>query len=123
MATPAVQFSRVGLAMVVTWPSRDSQASTSAWVSKRDQQEHQKFSAVPLSGKQRLVKTHKHRRASCTSKPGPVPDTPWSSICTPLTPKHHVSSMCLALAWLFLSMCIQSAPVLRVPTTELNYKM
>ena len=36
--TPAVQFSRVRLATVVTQPSRDSQASALAQVSRRDQQ-------------------------------------------------------------------------------------
>jgi hypothetical protein len=57
MATPAAQFSRVGLATAVTPPSRDSQASALAGISRRDQQGHQEpFSAVPLSGKQRSAK-------------------------------------------------------------------
>jgi hypothetical protein len=56
MAIPAVKFSRVRITTVVTEPSRNSQASASALVSMRDQKEHQKFSDVPLSGKQRSVK-------------------------------------------------------------------
>jgi hypothetical protein len=56
--TSAVQFSRVGLATAVTQPSRDSQASASARVSRRDQRRPlEKFSAVLLSGKQRSSKT------------------------------------------------------------------
>lgn len=42
-----VQFSRVRLATEVTRPSRDSQALARA--SRRDQQEYQKFFALPLS--------------------------------------------------------------------------
>ena len=56
---PAVQFSNVRIAAVVARPSRNSQASAeSAGVSRRDlsQWEHQKFLAVPLSEKPRLVK-------------------------------------------------------------------
>ena len=49
MDKPAVQFGTVKLATAVTQPSRHSQASASARVSRRDQQEHQeKFSSVPL---------------------------------------------------------------------------
>jgi hypothetical protein len=69
MDAPAVWCSRVGLAKAVTQPSRDSQASASARVSKRDQQGHQeKFSAVPLSAKGR-PETTKHCIASSMSKP------------------------------------------------------
>ena len=58
MDPPAVQFSRDRIATVETGPSRDSQALAVARGSRRDQQEHQKFSAVPLSGKRRSVKMH-----------------------------------------------------------------
>jgi hypothetical protein len=40
--TPAVRFSRVGLATVVTWLNRGRQAPASAGVSRRNQKEHQK---------------------------------------------------------------------------------
>jgi hypothetical protein len=47
--TAAVQFSRVGLATAVTGSNRDSQASASVQVSRRDPEEHQeKFLAMPL---------------------------------------------------------------------------
>jgi hypothetical protein len=67
---------------LVTWPSRDSQASASAPVIKRDQQEHQKFSAMFLSGKWRSAKTqtHKHCTASWTSKLRSVSVTPTSHV-------------------------------------------
>ena len=58
MDTKAVQTGRVGLATVVMWPSRDSPASDLAQVSRRDTEGCQeKFLAVPLSGKQRSVKS------------------------------------------------------------------
>jgi hypothetical protein len=60
MDSPAVQTGRVGLATVVMWPSRDSQASDLAQVSRRDTEGCQeKFLAVPLSTNQRSVKTQK----------------------------------------------------------------
>jgi hypothetical protein len=50
--TLAVQFGRAGLATAVIQPSKDSQASASAQVSRRDLGGHQeKPLAVPLSGK------------------------------------------------------------------------
>jgi hypothetical protein len=105
---PAVQLGRIGLARsVVTWPSRYSQASTR--VSRKDQQEHQKFLAVPISGKWRSVKTwDKHCTDGCTSKLSSLAITPWSPIYTLQTsPVLHVPC---------LSTCIQSAPVLRIPS-------
>ena len=79
----------------MTWPS-SSQASVSARVSRRDQEEHlEKFSAEPLSGKWRSAKTQNYCTASCTSKPCAVSVTLWSPVYTLQT---SVSSMCLALA-------------------------
>lgn len=71
MGTPTVQLGRIRLATMETGPSRDSQASTLARDSRRDQEEHQeKFSAVPLSGKQRSVKIQDPQHAtSSVSKP------------------------------------------------------
>ena len=55
--TPAVQFDRDGLATVETQPIRDNHASALVHISRRDQEGHQEpFRAVPLSGKQRLLK-------------------------------------------------------------------
>jgi hypothetical protein len=52
LQTAAVQFGRVGLAIEVTQPSRDGQASALAQVSRRNHQKPQeKFLAVPLLGK------------------------------------------------------------------------
>ena len=95
--TPAVQCCRVRLATAVTGPSRDSQASASARVNRRNLERHQKFSAVPLSGKQRSAKTGdpQHCTASCTSKPSSVSITLSSPIYT-FQISH--SLMCLALA-------------------------
>jgi hypothetical protein len=54
MDTPKIQFSRVGLATVVTKPSKDNQASLSAPVSRRNQKEHQeRLWSIPFSEKQR----------------------------------------------------------------------
>ena len=69
----------------VALPSRDSQGSALALVSRRDQQECQeKFLAEPFSGKWRTVKIHKHEccTASCNSKPNSLSITQWSSIYT-----------------------------------------
>ena len=77
--TPAVQFSRVGIANMnlsaVAWPSRGSPASVElAGVSRRDQDQQgpqEKFLVVPLSASkdQRRCKTEKCCTASSTSKP------------------------------------------------------
>jgi hypothetical protein len=69
---PTVQLGRVGLATLMTQPSRDSQAL--AQVSRKVLEGHQEmFLAVPLSGKLRSMKrdphTPKHCTASCTSNP------------------------------------------------------
>jgi hypothetical protein len=48
MDKPTVQFGRVGLATVVTRPSRDSQASASTQVNRRDQQEYRRSSYLCL---------------------------------------------------------------------------
>jgi hypothetical protein len=55
MDTPTtVWFNRVVLGAVMTQPSRDSQASASAHLSREDQQEHQEeFLAMPLLRKWR----------------------------------------------------------------------
>ena len=47
MGTPTVQFGRIRVATMETGPSRDSQASTLAQVSRRDLEGHQE-STVPL---------------------------------------------------------------------------
>jgi hypothetical protein len=81
MDTPAVQFSRLGLAILVTWPSRDSQALALAWVSRRDPEGHQeKFSAVPLSAKRRSAKIW--ATASYISKPSSISVTLQSPVYT-----------------------------------------
>ena len=62
----------------VALPSRDSQTSASARVSRRDPERHQeKFSAVPLSLKQRSEKTRdpQHCTASSISKTSSPPLT------------------------------------------------
>jgi hypothetical protein len=58
--------------------SRDSQASALAPVSRRDQQEHQKFSAAPLSGSEDQWRPTSKR---CTASSVSV--TPWSLFYTP----------------------------------------
>lgn len=46
----------------MVWPSRGSQASALAWVSRRDQEEcHEMLSTVPLLGEQRSGRTEKAR--------------------------------------------------------------
>ena len=83
--------------------SRDSQASALAWVSRRDQQEHQeKFLAVPLSGKWRSRETNN----CCTISSVSV--TQSSPIYTLLT-SHVLHVSCLIT-------CVQSAGVRGVLT-------
>jgi len=73
MDRPAVQFSSVGTAAVVAQPSKKGQASAKlAGMCRRtqDQQECQKkFFAVPLSPKQRSVKTADQQAFSYASDP------------------------------------------------------
>ena len=106
--TPAVQFRKsLGSkqeSAVVALPGRDSQASASVPVSRRDQQEHHEtFSDVCLSQRsedQLWLKTHKRCTASCTSKPNSVSITVHRGLFIPST--HHVSSTGLS-KWLCLS--------------------
>jgi len=98
---PAVQFGSVRIAAVVAQPSRNSQAwARLAWANRKDkgQQEHQeKFSAVPLSLKQRSAKTQDQQALYSKLYRQAQPSLchcPLSPIYTPS--KHHVSSMGLA---------------------------
>lgn len=91
--TPAVH-----LATAVTRPSRDSQASASAPVSRNSSSSQLCFSQG--SEDQRRLKTHKHCTTSCTSKPSSVSVTPWSPIYTIQTSR--------ALHMPPLSTCVQS---------------
>lgn len=94
MDTPAVQLGRIGLATAVTWPSKDSQASASTQISRRDLEGHQEnFSAVPLSGKERH-KTHTHCTASGTSRPSSVLLLHGVLF---IPSEHHMSSKCKKL--------------------------
>jgi hypothetical protein len=82
MDTPAVQLSRVGLATVVIGPSRDSQASALAPVSRRDPEGQQKFSGLSLP---HVLPAN---QALSPSLRGVLF----------IPSKHHVSSTCLTLA-------------------------
>jgi hypothetical protein len=90
--------------------NRDIQASASAWVSRRDQQEHQeKFSAVPLSGKQRSAKMWDPQKwhTSSISKSSSASVTvesylyPPSIKCLPrvLILRLSCLSLCTCLSW------------------------
>ena len=95
-STPAVQFSRVRLATVETGTSRDVPASALAGVSRMDLEEHQKFSAVPLSGKQ----SEDSRLTSVAQLAVPDSQALSSSLHGVLfiSSKQQVSSMCVASA-------------------------
>ena len=85
MDIPAVQFGRVWLAIAVTWPNRDSQASASTWVSRRHQEGHQGSSWLCLSQgseDQQRCETYKSCTANCASKPRTVSITSWTPIYT-----------------------------------------
>ena len=97
MGTPAVQFSSVGLTTVVTCPSRDSQASVLAPVSRRDPEGHQKFSAVPLSGRQRSEKTRDPQALYSWLYPQAKLHLSLHGVLF-IPSKHHTSSMGLASA-------------------------
>jgi hypothetical protein len=84
---------------VMALPSRDSQASALAQVSRRDLKGHQKFPAVPLSGKRKIIQdwrpTHiVHFTASSISSPSLASITVHRVLVIPS--KHHVSSTGLA---------------------------
>ena len=101
MDIPAVHFSRVELATVVTQPSRQPGLSLSS-----SQQEGPTGTPGEVLSCASLRETHKHCTASCTSKPSSVSITPWNPISTLQT--SHVRHMpCL-------STCIQSARVLGI---------
>jgi hypothetical protein len=93
--TPAVHFSRTVLATAVTQPSRDSQASALARVSRRDKWEHQeKLSAVPLSE----TKISKDTRLIIIAQIDVHASQNLSHILYRVLfvpSKHHMSSMCL----------------------------
>jgi hypothetical protein len=98
--TPAVQCCRVRLATAVTGPSRDSQASASARVNRRNLERHQKFSAVPLSGKQRSAKTQDPQALHSWLYIKPSSSPSFHRVLF-LPSKHHVSSPCHASACAF----------------------
>jgi hypothetical protein len=95
---PAVQFSRVWLATAVTPPSRDSQTSALARVSRRDPEGHQeKFSAVPLSGKRGSAKI-RHTSITLLAVPASQSLSPSLHGVLFIPSKYHVSSTYLASA-------------------------
>ena len=113
--TPAVLFVRVGLATVVTRPSRISQASAKALVIRRDL-EGTPGEALDCSSLREVkiskdLRTHMHYTASCTNKPNSVSVTSWNPIYTFQT--SCVSSMCLALACLLPQHVYPISPSLR----------
>lgn len=71
----AVQYWRVGLATVVAWPNKNSQASAFTQVSRRYQGQQEgwgKFLAMPFWGKQRSVKMLEQQVFSYPSNPSSV---------------------------------------------------
>jgi hypothetical protein len=108
--TPAVRFSRVRLATVVTRPSRDSQALTS-----------QQEGPGGMPGVLRCVSLREMKISE---------DLRPTSVVQLAVPASQVLSLLLCWVHLYppsitfcLGMCIQSARVLRVPQTELCYAM
>jgi hypothetical protein len=77
----------------VALPSRDSQASTSAQVSRRDQEDCQRFLTVPLSAKQRSAKYESSKHCAKLTVHRVLF----------ITSKHHMSSTCLASACVSVS--------------------
>jgi hypothetical protein len=94
--TPAVQFSRVRLAIVLTKPSKDIQATASAQVTKRNQEGSQENSWLCLFQSIKnpwRFKTHKPYTASTKSKPSSASVTVHWVLVT--LSKHHVFSRVL----------------------------
>jgi len=95
--TPAVQFISVRLATAVMRPSTGSQASASAQISRRDQEEQQeKFSTVPLSG---TWKSARLTNAAQLAVPASQALSPSLHVVLFIPSKHLVSSMCLVSSW------------------------
>ena len=110
MYLSAVQFSSVKIAAVVSWPSRNSQASAkSAWVSRRNQGQlegQEKFLAVPFSMKRRSAKTQ-NQEALQVALQASFPTVHWvlfifppNITCPPRVLARHVP--CLSI-WVWLS--------------------
>jgi hypothetical protein len=85
---------------VVTLPSRDSQASASAWAGGGIRRNFRRSSGLCLSQlreDQRRLETHKHCTASCTSEPSSASITVHR---VPFIPsKHQLSSQHVCLSW------------------------
>jgi hypothetical protein len=77
-------LSELGLATGVIQPSRDSQASALANISKSNLQNHQKFSALLSQGSEDWLRceNHKFYIASCTNKPSSLSIISWNTIYT-----------------------------------------
>lgn len=126
MDISAVQFGRVGLAAVVVQPRRNSPASTSAEVSRRDQggEEHQEnLYAEPLSVKQSSVKIqalhsylYKQDKLRTHHSSSNSIYTPPNITCPLHVLPQHVSwviSTCIYLSWHHSANQPESAEVAR----------
>jgi hypothetical protein len=93
----AVLFSRVGITAVVMWPSRDSQASASARVSRRDQGGMPGKVLICASLKEvKISKGARPKAFSYASKPSSAPFTVHWVLFISLQTSHVLHGSCLS---------------------------